>query len=83
MKEQKKFGIGAMFHRRNNMKKVEKYLTEGKFKKGYYVVLHGKGGELDRVFVANRRGIKAVLIDWSNDLDAGDMIKIEKGESEI
>lgn len=65
------------------MKKLEKYLGEGKFKKGFWVILSGKGGELDREFVKDNRGIKAVLMDWSSTLSHGDIIKIEKGESEF
>ena len=65
------------------MKKLTEYLDEGKFQKGFWVRLIGKGGELDSAFVKNRRGIKAVLMDWSSTLDDGDMIKIEKGESEF
>lgn len=62
---------------------IEKYLGEGKFKRGYWVILYGKGGELDREFVKDNRGIKAVLMDWSSSLSDGDTIKIEKGESEF
>lgn len=64
------------------MGKLKRFLDEGKMKKGIWVVLYGKGGELDRAFVKNNRGIKAVLMDWSSTLSPGDMIKIEKGESE-
>ncbi len=67
---------------KEKMTKIRKYLGEGKFQKGYWVILSGKGGELDRVFVKNNRGIKAVLMDWSSTLGHGDVIRIEKGESE-
>ena len=62
--------------------KLEKYLSEGKFQKGYWVILSGKGGELDKAFVKDKRGIKAVLMDWSSTLSDGDTIRIKQGESE-
>jgi hypothetical protein len=64
----------------NEEKKVN--IKEGKFQKGLWIVLSGRGGELDRAFVKNNRGIKAVLMDWSSTLGHGDVIRIEKGESE-
>jgi len=62
--------------------KLTKYLDEGKMQKGIWVILSGKGGELDKEFVKDNRGIKAVLMDWSSTLSPGDTIKIQKGESE-
>jgi hypothetical protein len=62
--------------------KIDKFLNEGKMIKGIWVILSGKGGELDRAFVKDNRGIKGVLMDWSSTLSDGDTIKIQKGESE-
>lgn len=69
--------------KKSAVKEALERVTEGKFQRGFWVVLYGKGGELDRAFVKNKRGIKAVLMDWSSTLDDGDTIKIEKGESEF
>ena len=57
-------------------------IKEGKMQKGFWVVLSGKGGELDKAFVKDKKGIKSVLMDWSSTVSDGDTIKIEKGESE-
>jgi hypothetical protein len=64
------------------IEKIDKFLNEGKMQKGYWLTLSGKGGELDSAFVKDKRGIKAVLIDWSSTLSDGDTIKLKKGESE-
>lgn len=63
-------------------KVVSGKVDEGKMQKGIWVILSGKGGELDKAFVKDNRGIKAVLMDWSSTLSPGDTIKIQKGESE-
>ncbi len=55
---------------------------EGQMQKGVWVILLGKGGVLDRKFVKDKSGIKAVISRWASVLDVGDMIKIESGESE-
>jgi hypothetical protein len=57
-------------------------VEEGKMQKGIWVTLSNKGGMLAQEFVKDNRGIKAVLMDWSSTLSDGDMIKIEKGQSE-
>ena len=64
------------------IEKIDKFLNEGKMQKGYWVILSGRGGELDKAFVKDKKGIKAVLIDWSSTLSDGDTIKLKKGESE-
>lgn len=60
-------------------------IDEGKFKKGYWVILTGKiSGELSREFASTKAEIKeAVIKIASNGLEDGDMISISKGETEI
>jgi hypothetical protein len=62
--------------------KIVTTVEEGKMQKGIWVTLSNKGGMLAQEFVKDNRGIKAVLMDWSSTLSDGDMIKIEKGQSE-
>lgn len=58
-------------------------IDEGQFKRGYWVILKGRGGELDREFTEKRNGFKAILASWAKDLDDGDVIAIERGMSEF
>ena len=63
--------------------KLKDFINEAKFRRGYWVVLSGKAGELDREFASKRSDIKKILMNWASSLDAGDIIKIERGESEL
>lgn len=64
-------------------KDVASMLSEGTMKNGIWVILSGRGGEIDREFVEKKSDIKAVLSRWSSVLDVGDTIKIEAGSSEF
>lgn len=64
------------------MKSKARSFIEGQMQSGIWVVLLGQGGELDREFVKDKSGIKAVVSRWASILDIGDTIKIESGESE-
>ena len=59
-------------------------LNEGSFKRGYWVILSGRGGELTRNFTEKKSGIKNLIIDLAREgqIDAGDTISIEKGKTE-
>ena len=58
--------------------------NEGSFKRGYWVILSGRGGELTRDFTERKSGIKNLIIDLAREgqIDAGDTISIEKGKTE-
>lgn len=60
-----------------------KKMQEGRFVKGFWVVLSNRGGELDSEFSPDQRGIKRILMKWASSLDVGDVIRIQKGESEV
>lgn len=57
-------------------------LQEGSFKRGYWITLYGTGGELDKEFTENRAGIKKIIIPWLRNIDDGDSISVDSGESE-
>lgn len=57
-------------------------LSEGRFKKGYWVTLSGRGGELESEFAKNQRDIKKIIMSWVSTLGDGDIIKVNRGESE-
>lgn len=58
--------------------------NEGKFVKGFWVRLFGPGKELDSKFAKSKKEIKYIIRDWANkfSFNAGDSIKIEKGQLE-
>lgn len=59
------------------------------FQKGAWIVLTGLGGELGRVFVPYTpdgyftKGIMEALTETGWELDPGDTVTIEEGESEV
>jgi|3_EtaG_2_1085321.scaffolds.fasta_scaffold03901_8 hypothetical protein len=69
----------AEIHQNTSLKN-EGSFKRAPLKRGYWVILSGRGGELTRDFTERKSGIKKLIIDLAREgqIDAGDTISIEK-----
>ena len=67
------------------MQKKIRGIKEGKFVKGFWFRLFGRGGhDLDSKFARTNKDAKKILSDWaSTGFADGDTIRIEKGDAEV
>lgn len=67
------------------LEKIEKKMDEGRFVKGLWVRLTGRGGhQLDSQFAKNNNDVKKIFMEWAKSgFVDGDTITFQKGEAEF